>query len=78
MHMFIRVSVAFIEGKPIKKIRAKVPKECATLCLHIKTCTSFNFDELREMCELFSINAENYTLVSGYCPYKDYYQLIGK
>lgn len=78
MHMFIRVSVAFIEGKPIKKKRAKVPKECAKLCLHIKTCTSFNFDELREMCELFSINAENYTLVSGDCPYKDYYQLIGK
>ena len=78
MHMFIRVSVAFIKGKPIKKISAKLSKEYAKRCLENKQCKSFNFDELREKCELVSINAEKITLVSGDCLYKDYYQLIGK
>ena len=75
--MFVRVSVAFMEGKSIKKISAKLPKECARKCLQNKRCKSFNFDELRKKCELFSINAEKHTLTSGDCPYKDFYQLIG-
>lgn len=78
MHMFIRVSVAFIEGKTIKKIRTNDLQNCARNCLHIKNCKSFNFDKLKEKCDLFSISAETYTLISGTCPYKDYYQRIGK
>lgn len=76
--MFIRVSLAYIKGNPIKIISVQFHQECAKECLHINQCKSFNFDELKQICELFSINAETHKLIPGDCPSKDYYQRIGK
>ena len=59
-------------------MQAKFPEICAQRCLKDKRCKSFNFNKQKEICELFSVNAEDRTLEFSDNRYDTYYQLIGK
>lgn len=84
LHMFIRVSVAYLPRNTsgdmdrnfIGEILTFDAKSCARKCLQVKTCKSFNYDQIKQRCLLLSINAVKQSLVSSDCPYQDYYQLI--
>lgn len=86
LHMFIRVSVAYLpintSGHMGSDIIAETltfdAKSCARRCLKYKTCKSFNYDQIKQRCLLLPINAVRKSLVSSDCPYQDYYQLIGE
>lgn len=77
MQHFVSVFAAYLKETPIKTLKTSFPEHCAQVCLKDKTCKSFNFNKLKERCQLFSKNAEDRTLQSNDCQYDVYYQRIG-
>ncbi|XP_036357006.1 uncharacterized protein LOC115209495 isoform X1 [Octopus sinensis] len=77
MHMFIRVSVAYIKGTFLEELKFEHVEKCAHRCMNNTKCKSFNFDDLVKTCQLYSISAATgITLTPSECPYREYYQRI--
>ncbi|XP_036356789.1 neurogenic locus notch homolog protein 1 isoform X6 [Octopus sinensis] len=72
---FIRVQSAWFNKESYYSYSTSHPNLCLETCLQHDRCKSANYDNEKEICELFRTTAAEKPLNRTDCPAKDYYQL---